>query len=808
MNWSDLPNKLKVLIIIVTGIGVPILLQAVSQLFYLQADINWVILTVLAVLTVPFFLFLPSVNSIIGIGDAYIMAIAMLYGPAPCVLATFFHTLSASLFVPNRPKVYFHRVLLNTSSMVCGAWIYSNLYRLLNPTLSHDLKHIVLPAAFLTIVFFLFNSLIISTAIAWSSEKRVLAFWVANCLPLWIDFSVSSVSATIIVALQYFSSFAPLAVAPLIGVVWGWNKIVNARAIEAEHHLKEQEQLYMRTVESLALAVDAKDQTTYGHIRRVRAYAMGLAKLCNITNSQELMAIETGSLLHDIGKLAVEDYILNKPGKLSAKEFEKMKMHSAAGDQILQQIQFPFPVSRYVRFHHERWDGKGYPDGLKAEDIPLGARILSISDAFDAIRSSRPYKSSFGVQDSVELLKAQSGVIYDPKLVELFTSHIEELVAAAEKAGQSAPELSFRKYFAKVDSELSDESKVSSHSLTHTASTELVRIFEFCSSLGKQLDLHDILHILSRRIKQLVPYSTCAIYLDNANDALKAEYVCGKHSDYLQNAIIGLGKGISGWAAAYKRPMLNTGPSWEFRDIEGDFTDLTDILVVPLLNDSDCIGTISLYAGSTIEYSQSQLALLQAAAGLVAPLLSEVLSRRESTASSALIDPVTRAYRVSHLSISGSQLLDSAKKNESPLSLICLEIRNYRQLVRLYGIGTGDSILRQVSSALQSELREMDVLVRFGQQGFVVLLPGVRKDQATRYAHRLQQQLRNMPSLAATVQPVTVDCQVGLAAYPDDGTTIFVLLQHAQISLAEHAKLATSPQSDSDDNIVEFPPRI
>ena len=153
-------------------------------------------------------------------------------------------------------------------------------------------------------------------------------------------------------------------------------------------------------------------------------------------------------------------------------------------------------------------------------------------------------------------------------------------------------------------------------------------------------------------------------------------------------------------------------------------------------------------------------------------------------------------------------MLDLAKKKGSPLSLIFLDIRNYRQLANLYGIGAGDSILRQVSSVLQSELREMDVLVRFGQHGFVVLLPGVRKEQATRYAHRLQQQLRNMHTLDAAAHPINVNCQFGFASYPDDGTTIFVLLQQAQISLSEHTKLANSHQNDSDDNIVEFPPRI
>jgi putative nucleotidyltransferase with HDIG domain len=194
-------------------------------------------------------------------------------------------------------------------------------------------------------------------------------------------------------------------------------------------------------VESLALAVDAKDQTTYGHIRRVRVYATGLAKLIGIKDPNELMAIETGALLHDIGKLAIDDYILNKPGRLSKQEFEKIKMHAAAGDEILQQIRFPFPVAKYVRSHHERWDGHGYPDGLKGEDIPIGARILAIADAFDAIRFSRPYKLSIVLDEALEILRSQSGTVYDPKLIQLFIDNIRDLDEEAARESENAPEL-------------------------------------------------------------------------------------------------------------------------------------------------------------------------------------------------------------------------------------------------------------------------------------------------------------------------------------------------------------------------------
>ena len=150
--------------------------------------------------------------------------------------------------------------------------------------------------------------------------------------------------------------------------------------------------MYLSTIETLAHAIDAKDQVTHGHIRRVQHQAMRLARALGIEDDVELRAIEAASLLHDMGKLAVPEHILNKPGKLTHTEFEKMKLHSTIGADILSSIDFPYPVVPIVRHHHEHWNGGGYPAGLKGEEIPLGARILSVVDCFDALTSDRPYR--------------------------------------------------------------------------------------------------------------------------------------------------------------------------------------------------------------------------------------------------------------------------------------------------------------------------------------------------------------------------------------------------------------------------------
>ena len=186
--------------------------------------------------------------------------------------------------------------------------------------------------------------------------------------------------------------------------------------------------LYLSTVETLAMAIDAKDDVTHNHVRRVQAYAMGLAKELGVVDELMLKAIEAAALLHDTGKLAVPEHILNKPGKLTESEFEQMKLHVDVGADILSLVEFPYPVVPIVRCHHESWDGSGYPRGVSGEDIPIGARILSVVDCFDALTSDRPYRSAMSAEQAFDILRERSGKMYDPRVVETFIA-IQPLIA-------------------------------------------------------------------------------------------------------------------------------------------------------------------------------------------------------------------------------------------------------------------------------------------------------------------------------------------------------------------------------------------
>ena len=201
---------------------------------------------------------------------------------------------------------------------------------------------------------------------------------------------------------------------------------------QARNHIGELNKLYLQTVEALASAVDAKDRYTHGHIRRVQAYAAELARFCGIQNENELLAIQAGALLHDIGKIAIPEYILNKPTALTETEYEKMKIHPLVGANMLSTIEFPYQLIPLVKSHHERWDGNGYPERLKGEEIPLSARILALVDCYDALTTNRPYRSPMERTKIIEFFHREAGRAYDPIVVQTFIKHIEDIEAAGK----------------------------------------------------------------------------------------------------------------------------------------------------------------------------------------------------------------------------------------------------------------------------------------------------------------------------------------------------------------------------------------
>jgi len=343
----------------------------------------------------------------------------------------------------------FYRIAFNVCALPASLWLGAHIFYwvwesppLSNVSTSIEIGALLAPLSLFTVTYYLLNSWLIAFAISLEKRLSPIAIWKDNFAWLSLNYFGGASVAALLVTYTRNIDFAYLAfVLPLLAVLYFTFSMSLGRVEDANKHLSELNSLYMSTIETLAMAIDAKDQITHGHIRRVQHYATGLARTIGVKDSAQIRAIEAASLLHDMGKLAVPEYILNKPGALTAAEFEKMKMHASVGADILSAIDFPYPVVPIVRHHHESWDGTGYPDHLKGSDIPIGARILAVVDCFDALTSDRPYRPRLSDADAIDILVQRRGIMYDPIIVDAFLKVYKDIAPedVAQVATQDNP---------------------------------------------------------------------------------------------------------------------------------------------------------------------------------------------------------------------------------------------------------------------------------------------------------------------------------------------------------------------------------
>src|SRR5579862_654394 len=291
-------------------------------------------------------------------------------------------------------------------------------------------------------VYFIINTVLIAGVIALTERKSIFRTWYQTYF--WIlPFHLAAASmAWVIVSLARENFwYATLMLLPVVYFVYRSYKMYLDRLEKDKSHVEEIAGLHLRTIEALALAIEAKDTTTGDHLQRVRVYAAEIGKEIGLSQ-KELDALQAAALLHDIGKLAVPEHIISKPGRLTPEEFEKMKIHPLVGAEILEEVQFPYPVVPIVRAHHEKWDGSGYPFGLTNEEIPVGARILSAVDCLDALASDRQYRRALPLDQAMAIVVSEAGKAFDPVVVDILSRRYVELEKMAAGTGGEKPKLS------------------------------------------------------------------------------------------------------------------------------------------------------------------------------------------------------------------------------------------------------------------------------------------------------------------------------------------------------------------------------
>jgi putative nucleotidyltransferase with HDIG domain len=372
---------------------------------------------------------LPNVPAHISVSETFLFTAVLLFG-APAGVATVVLDASIINLKMARRGLTIERALFNLAAPSLAIWLGASAIAAFGipPVVKleeHEtitLPRLIGPLVLFTLSYFALNSGLVAVAIGFAKNISPYRVWRDHFAWLSLNyFGGASISALLVIVYTKDLTWTYLAViVPLLLILYMTFRSSMARVADANRHLEELNSLYLATVQTLAAAIDAKDQVTHGHIRRVQNYAVELARAVGIRNDLQIKAIQAAAVLHDTGKIAVPEAILNKPGPLTKEEFAIMKQHAAVGADIISSINFPYPVEPIVRYHHENWDGSGYPEGLVGTAIPIGARILAVVDCFDALTSDRPYRRMLSDAEALAIVVERRGRMYDPLVVDTF----------------------------------------------------------------------------------------------------------------------------------------------------------------------------------------------------------------------------------------------------------------------------------------------------------------------------------------------------------------------------------------------------
>jgi putative nucleotidyltransferase with HDIG domain len=625
---------------------------------------------------------------------------------------------------------------------------------------------LVVPLLLLALIYFLLNSWLIAGAVGFEKGISPFVVWRDNFLWLSLNyFSGASVAALLLPYLQA-EDHALFRIAsillPLLLISYLTFKTALGRVDDANRHLSELNRLYLSTIETLAMAIDAKDQITHGHIRRVQHFAVGLARRIGITEEDQIKAIEAASLLHDMGKLAIPEYILNKPGRLTPAEFDKMKLHASVGADILSAIDFPYPVVPIVRHHHENWDGSGYPDGIKGGDIPIGARILSVVDCFDALTSDRPYRPRLSDGEAIQILLERRGSMYDPLVVDIFVAVHHELAPKPEEP--TLPEHGLSAITRdNVQAGRVDQPIGAGLDDISASTEEMSALFELARGLAADAPLSRTIEEVATHLRRVIPSSTCAFFTyESATDELSVSHAVGEHSNHFKGLRIPRGQRLTGWVAANRRTIMNSDPVLDLGEIaRGLRPRLRACLSTPVIANEQLCGVLSLYSVERDAFDEDHRRIVETIGRQIAFALkprSDTIHEREFRRQSAVDDRTI------------------ADTSDGALSIALIQ----------FGIGRpsrdtdAEPHFVLLANTLRNSLRSSDVLFRYSQSELVILLAQTPAPRASHIARRVVDDIREIVQHLRTMNVSPSSITVATATAPMDGADLDTLVAVAR----------------------------
>jgi len=677
-----------------------------------------------------------------------------------------------------------------STALAIAATFSAYRYSLLHRAVSNPSTLLFLAAC----IYFVANTLPVATVISLTEGRSLRKIW-SDCY-FW-SFPYYLVGAGVAGMMSWLHDFTDwqtsLLTLPVVYLIYRSYRLYLGKLEDEKRHVEEMADLHMRTIEALALAIEAKDQTTHDHLQRVRVYAVEVAKELKV-DREGMEALQAAALLHDIGKLAIPEHIVSKPGRLTPEEFEKMKIHPLVGAEILERVRFPYPVVPIVRAHHEKFDGSGYPMGLRGTQIPIGARILAAVDFLDALASDRQYRRALPLDEAMARLSDESGKSFDPQVVSVLQRRYRELeqlvhertdnlgkqklsTEPKDKATETIinpgiePAAGFEAQGKRPSQDRNFLSSIAA------ARQEAQTLFELSQDLGASLSLGETLSVFSVKLRRAMPYDAIAIYVRHG-DELVPEYVNGDNFRLFASLRIPIGQGLSGWVAQNLKPILNGNPSVEpgYLNDASKYSTLTSALAVPLEGLQGVVGVVALYHAEKDFFTSDHLRILLAVSSKMALAIENAL-KYEQAENSAVTDYLTGLPNARSLFLQLDREVARCKRDKKSLTVMVSDMDGFKQINDRFGHLEGNRVLRLFAHSLKETSRDYDYVARMGGDEFVVIAPGLTPEAASRKAEQMRELAQQAGKEVCNEDILSLS--VGKAVYPEDGLDAEKLLSEA-----------------------------
>ena len=624
--------------------GGAVVLHSAAVLWRSTLPPEWVLFAALTIASGALNLKIPSIQSRFSVSEVFAFTSVLLFGPDVGAFVLAFDGLRISLQWKMSPA----QTVFNVANLGLAMWLSGHLFFLASGAAplygqTSPSALVLLYLALMTATYFAVNAGLTATAVALSTGKGLASTWREHYWPLLPSYLAgASVAFLLVLAFREVRFSAITLILPLLLISYLTLRSSFGRLEDAKRHVEDVNRLLLSTVETLATAIDAKDEVTHDHVRRVQQGTLALARVMGITDEATLHAIEAAALLHDTGKIAIPEHILNKPGRLTAAEFEKMKRHAPIGADILSSIAFPYPVVPIVRHHHENWDGTGYPEGLQGEAIPIGARILSVVDCFDALTSDRPYRGRMTDAQALAIVVERRGTMYDPAVVDAFVADYAGIMPAYNPTPHPATR-------AIGDARAVDRVAPEPEPMAAPESgggDGLLAIASLSRAVSGDANVGDVGALLWTILKQVLPCDAMAIFaLDTRTDHVVARYATGHHAARLRTIRRANGAGVVGWVAATRKPTVNAEPAIDW-GYAGEPGALRSCLAVPLIESGTLVAILAVYRAPSDAFVDDHVRLLELLGARLCGALATTLEAGTASPHSSPLTLVRSGSRV------------------------------------------------------------------------------------------------------------------------------------------------------------------